>query len=64
MYFCIPRSQIRTTLKKKAFEDAGIPVRQIVNSQSQGGQQGSQGQGAPQQQQQSLMGKSAEVYTR
>ncbi|XP_014284824.1 chromatin complexes subunit BAP18 [Halyomorpha halys] len=29
-------SQIRTTLKKKAFEDAGIPVRQIVSSQSQG----------------------------
>ncbi|XP_022125399.1 chromatin complexes subunit BAP18-like isoform X4 [Pieris napi] len=25
-------SQIRTTLKKKAFEDAGIPVRQVSNS--------------------------------
>ncbi|CAG9782368.1 unnamed protein product [Diatraea saccharalis] len=25
-----PGSQIRTTLKKKAFEDAGIPVRQVT----------------------------------
>ncbi|XP_054261085.1 chromatin complexes subunit BAP18-like [Macrosteles quadrilineatus] len=28
-------SQIRTTLKKKAFEDAGLPVRQIQLSQPQ-----------------------------
>lgn len=27
------RSQIRTTLKKKAFEDAGLPVRSISNVQ-------------------------------
>lgn len=26
------RSQIRTTLKKKAFEDAGIPVRQVSST--------------------------------
>ncbi|XP_077303041.1 uncharacterized protein LOC143923301 isoform X4 [Arctopsyche grandis] len=51
-------SQIRATLKKKAFEDAGIPVRQISSSgQSQGAQQ----QSVSQNQQQSLMGKSAEV---
>lgn len=31
------RSQIRTALKKKAFEDAGLPVRQIssVNQSAQ-----------------------------
>ncbi|KAL1124394.1 hypothetical protein AAG570_001023 [Ranatra chinensis] len=39
-------SQIRSTLKKKAFEDAGIPVRQLVSSQSQ---------------QSGMMGTSAEV---
>ncbi|XP_014247973.1 chromatin complexes subunit BAP18 [Cimex lectularius] len=39
-------SQIRSTLKKKAFEDAGIPVsRQLVTSQPQQG----------------MLGKSAEV---
>uniref|UniRef100_A0A6M2DXS8 Putative chromatin complex subunit bap18 n=1 Tax=Xenopsylla cheopis TaxID=163159 RepID=A0A6M2DXS8_XENCH len=43
-------SQIRSTLKKKAFEDAGIPVRQI-SSQSQ----------ANNSQSQSMMGKSSEV---
>ncbi|PSN31535.1 Chromatin complexes subunit BAP18 [Blattella germanica] len=42
-------SQIRTTLKKKAFEDAGLPVRQIQSVQP-----------APQQQQ-SMMSKSSEV---
>ncbi|XP_026465675.1 chromatin complexes subunit BAP18-like [Ctenocephalides felis] len=44
-------SQIRSTLKKKAFEDAGIPVRQNSNSQSQ----------ANNSQSQSVMGKSSEV---
>nr|XP_018900734.1 PREDICTED: chromatin complexes subunit BAP18 [Bemisia tabaci] len=44
-------SQIRSTLKKKTFEDAGIPVR----SMSQ------QSIVAQQQQQQSMIGKSAEV---
>uniref|UniRef100_A0A1B6C5Y2 Chromatin complexes subunit BAP18 n=1 Tax=Clastoptera arizonana TaxID=38151 RepID=A0A1B6C5Y2_9HEMI len=43
-------SQIRTTLKKKAFEDAGIgmPVRQLSSVQTTQAQQG-------------MMGKSAEV---
>ncbi|KAJ4441893.1 hypothetical protein ANN_11753 [Periplaneta americana] len=43
------RSQIRTTLKKKAFEDAGLPVRQIQTVQ------------ATQAPQQSMMSKSSEV---
>lgn len=42
------RSQIRTTLKKKAFEDAGIPVRSLSSVQSAQPQQG-------------MLGKSAEV---
>uniref|UniRef100_A0A1B6GZV9 Chromatin complexes subunit BAP18 n=2 Tax=Proconiini TaxID=565685 RepID=A0A1B6GZV9_9HEMI len=33
-------SQIRTTLKKKAFEDAGIPVRQLTSVQAPQQQQG------------------------
>uniref|UniRef100_A0A1B6LPY4 SANT domain-containing protein n=1 Tax=Graphocephala atropunctata TaxID=36148 RepID=A0A1B6LPY4_9HEMI len=33
-------SQIRTTLKKKAFEDAGIPVRQLAAVQAPQQQQG------------------------
>lgn len=47
--FCYS-SQIRTTLKKKAFEDAGIgiPVRQLTSVQTSQPQQG-------------MMGKSAEV---
>ncbi|XP_012262454.1 chromatin complexes subunit BAP18 isoform X2 [Athalia rosae] len=65
-------SQIRTTLKKKAFEEAGVPIRQQqVISQQQTVQQ-SGGGGAQQQQVQSqkqqqatgnqgMMGKSAEV---
>ncbi|XP_067006932.1 chromatin complexes subunit BAP18 isoform X2 [Anabrus simplex] len=43
-------SQIRTTLKKKAFEDAGLPVRTITTVQQQ-----------TQPTQQGMMGKSAEV---
>ncbi|XP_046989792.1 chromatin complexes subunit BAP18 [Schistocerca americana] len=42
-------SQIKTTLKKKAFEDAGLPVRTITNVQTQ------------QVSQSGMMGKSAEV---
>lgn len=34
------RTQIRTTLKKKAFEDAGVPVRQLAAVQSSQAQQG------------------------
>lgn len=36
------RTQIRTALKKKAFEDAGLPVRQIATQPAQ-----SQSQQAP-----------------
>ncbi|XP_076391363.1 BPTF-associated chromatin complex component 1 isoform X3 [Megachile rotundata] len=57
-------SQIRTTLKKKAFEEAGMPIRQQMLSQ-----QSTQQSTVVQQQQvskqqaanQGLMGKSAEV---
>ncbi|XP_043794068.1 chromatin complexes subunit BAP18 isoform X1 [Apis laboriosa] len=51
-------SQIRTTLKKKAFEEAGVPIRQQMLSQ-----QSSQStvQVSKQQGNQGLMGKSAEV---
>ncbi|KAG8222257.1 hypothetical protein J437_LFUL001455 [Ladona fulva] len=38
-------SQIRTTLKKKAFEDAGLPVRTISQPQSSSGVIGSGGSG-------------------
>lgn len=33
------RTQIRTALKKKAFEDAGLPVRQMSTVQTQPTQQ-------------------------
>ncbi|XP_006616178.1 chromatin complexes subunit BAP18 isoform X3 [Apis florea] len=52
-------SQIRTTLKKKAFEEAGVPIRQQMLSQ-QSSQQ-STVQVSKQQGNQGLMGKSAEV---
>ncbi|KAG7201335.1 hypothetical protein KM043_004106 [Ampulex compressa] len=60
-------SQIRTTLKKKAFEEAGVPIRQQILPQQQSTQQsavGQQQQVSKQQQaagNQGLMGKSAEV---
>ncbi|XP_012274836.1 chromatin complexes subunit BAP18 isoform X2 [Orussus abietinus] len=60
-------SQIRTTLKKKAFEEAGVPIRQQqVLTQQQSIQQSSVQQQQVQKQQQQagnqgLMGKSAEV---
>ncbi|XP_076658841.1 BPTF-associated chromatin complex component 1 isoform X3 [Halictus rubicundus] len=58
-------SQIRTTLKKKAFEEAGVPIRQQLMSQQQSGQQSTvvQQQQVSKQQSgnQGLMGKSAEV---
>lgn len=38
------RSQIRTALKKKAFEDAGLPVRQINTAVSTNQQQNMQQQ--------------------
>ncbi|XP_015187040.1 PREDICTED: chromatin complexes subunit BAP18 isoform X1 [Polistes dominula] len=50
-------SQIRTTLKKKAFEEAGVPIRQ-QSQQSTIVQQGSKQQSASNQ---ALIGKSAEV---
>ncbi|XP_014605725.1 PREDICTED: chromatin complexes subunit BAP18 isoform X3 [Polistes canadensis] len=50
-------SQIRTTLKKKAFEEAGVPIRQ-QSQQSTVVQQGSKQQSAGNQ---ALIGKSAEV---
>ncbi|XP_053977589.1 chromatin complexes subunit BAP18 isoform X1 [Hylaeus anthracinus] len=52
-------SQIRTTLKKKAFEEAGVPIRQQILSQQsvqQSAQVKQQSTGN-----QGLMGKSAEV---
>nr|CAH7757694.1 unnamed protein product [Callosobruchus chinensis] len=49
-------SQIRTALKKKAFEDAGLPIRQITTvaqpQQTQTAQQQQQSQQQQQQQQQ------------
>ncbi|XP_044742514.1 chromatin complexes subunit BAP18 isoform X1 [Chrysoperla carnea] len=48
--------QIRATLKKKAFEDAGLPVRTLQQSQQPGSIQAQQ-----QAQQQNIMNKSAEV---
>lgn len=61
--FCF-RSQIRTTLKKKAFEDAGIPVRQVSSTVTSHTPQ------APQVAStlsvintQSVLGKNAEVQT-
>ncbi|XP_076279409.1 BPTF-associated chromatin complex component 1 isoform X1 [Lasioglossum baleicum] len=57
-------SQIRTTLKKKAFEEAGVPIRQQLMSQQQSAQQSTVVQQQVSKQQsgnQGLMGKSAEV---
>lgn len=58
------RSQIRSTLKKKAFEEAGVPLRQqqIISQQQTNVQQQQQVQ-APKQAavNQGLMGKSSEV---
>ncbi|XP_076178334.1 BPTF-associated chromatin complex component 1 isoform X3 [Ptiloglossa arizonensis] len=57
-------SQIRTTLKKKAFEEAGVPIRQQILSQQQSAQQSAVQQQVSKQQttgNQGLMGKSAEV---
>ncbi|XP_076669538.1 BPTF-associated chromatin complex component 1 isoform X3 [Andrena cerasifolii] len=57
-------SQIRTTLKKKAFEEAGVPMRQQMLSQQQSAQQSAVVQQQVSKQQggnQGLMGKSAEV---
>lgn len=45
------RSQIRQTLKKKAFEDAGIPIKQITIQSTQQSIQQQQAQAQPQQQQ-------------
>jgi hypothetical protein len=49
MFYLTFSSQIRTTLKKKAFEDAGLPVRTIQTVQT------------TQASQQSMMSKSSEV---
>ncbi|XP_051158225.1 chromatin complexes subunit BAP18 [Leptopilina boulardi] len=61
---CRTVSQIRTTLKKKAFEEAGVPIRQqqILQSQQQSNTQQQQVQKVQQVSgNQGLMGKSAEV---
>ncbi|XP_076751937.1 uncharacterized protein LOC143424020 isoform X2 [Xylocopa sonorina] len=55
-------SQIRTTLKKKAFEEAGVPIRQQMLSQQSSQSAVVQQQVSKQQSgNQGLMGKSAEV---
>ncbi|XP_033207899.1 chromatin complexes subunit BAP18 isoform X2 [Belonocnema kinseyi] len=59
-------SQIRTTLKKKAFEEAGVPMRQqqILQPQQQQANSQQQQQALKKEQNsgnQGLMGKSAEV---
>ncbi|CAL7946012.1 unnamed protein product [Xylocopa violacea] len=56
-------SQIRTTLKKKAFEEAGVPIRQQMLSQQSSQQSAVVQQQVSKQQtgNQGLMGKSAEV---
>ncbi|KOX75154.1 Chromatin complexes subunit BAP18, partial [Melipona quadrifasciata] len=53
-------SQIRTTLKKKAFEEAGVPIRQQMLSQ-QSTQQSTVQVSKQQTGNQGLMGKSADV---
>ncbi|KAF3426729.1 hypothetical protein E2986_01569 [Frieseomelitta varia] len=53
-------SQIRTTLKKKAFEEAGVPIRQQILSQ-QSTQQSTVQVSKQQTGNQGLMGKSADV---
>ncbi|KAL2731491.1 chromatin complexes subunit BAP18 isoform X2 [Vespula maculifrons] len=52
-------SQIRTTLKKKAFEEAGVPIRQQTQQSTVVQQQGSKQQQSGGNQ--GLIGKSAEV---
>lgn len=52
MTIVVCRSQIRTTLKKKAFEDAGLPVRSLTSVQT------TQTVAA---QQQAMLNKSADV---
>ncbi|XP_035726717.1 chromatin complexes subunit BAP18-like isoform X2 [Vespa mandarinia] len=52
-------SQIRTTLKKKAFEEAGVPIRQQSQQSTVVQQQGSKQQQSAGNQ--GLIGKSAEV---
>ncbi|CAK9830718.1 Chromatin complexes subunit BAP18 [Anthophora retusa] len=54
-------SQIRTTLKKKAFEEAGVPIRQQILSQQSAQQSAVVQQQQVKQQTGNLMGKSAEV---
>lgn len=61
----LSRSQIRTTLKKKAFEDAGIPVRQVSSTASALPPAPATPQVAPHLSvlPQSVIGKNAEVQT-
>lgn len=54
-------SQIRTTLKKKAFEEAGVPIRQQMLSQQSTQQSAVQQVSKQQTGNQGLMGKSSEV---
>ncbi|CAH2103422.1 unnamed protein product [Euphydryas editha] len=54
-------SQIRTTLKKKAFEDAGIPVRQVSSTVTSSSQQPQVVSPLSIISQQSVLGKNAEV---
>ncbi|XP_071861317.1 uncharacterized protein isoform X3 [Bombus fervidus] len=54
-------SQIRTTLKKKAFEEAGVPIRQQMLSQQSTQQSAVQQASKQQTGNQGLMGKSSEV---
>ncbi|XP_033310384.1 chromatin complexes subunit BAP18 isoform X3 [Bombus vosnesenskii] len=54
-------SQIRTTLKKKAFEEAGVPLRQQMLSQQSTQQSAVQQVSKQQTGNQGLMGKSSEV---
>ncbi|XP_045458341.1 chromatin complexes subunit BAP18-like [Melitaea cinxia] len=54
-------SQIRTTLKKKAFEDAGIPVRQVSSTMASSSQQPQVVSPLSIISQQSVLGKNAEV---
>ena len=60
-FFGIFRSQIRTALKKKAFEEAGIPIRNQQAAVTQQVQKQQQQQSTVASGNQSLMGKSAEV---
>lgn len=59
------RTQIRTTLKKKAFEDAGIPVRQVSSAVTSLSQPQTPQVASPRSviSHQSVLGKNAEVQT-